>query len=296
MCTPEAAGGGGPRISQPRYWARIGGALDRLVGGEVLAADEAAGLLHAFGQQVAERAAVQRALAHLGNQGEGFGIVALHEFLPGGELGAAGHQAGGDQFVLRQVGGGSADAVGQVWGNLETAGGVADRRLHDVGQRHGPEFLERQAPRAQRAGGGDRLGADQVLVAHDVEHLGRAAGDGAIHVRAAGAGHHALAVDHDMGAVGQPDVAHPAADQPDHHRLDHGKRELGGHGGVHRVAAGGEHLGARGGGERVVADGHAARPGGRLLLGLEGRAGAPAPVAAAVVVHAASPLSPGKCP
>jgi hypothetical protein len=40
-------------------------------------------------------------------------------------------------------------------------------------------------------------------------------------------------------------MRHAAADDADHHRLDHGQREQGRDRGIDGVAAGGEHFGAR---------------------------------------------------
>ena len=71
-------------------------------------------------------------------------------------------------------------------------------------------------------------------------------------------GNSAHAVDDGVAAVGQADMHGRAADQADHHRLDHGQRELGGDGGIDGVAAGGQHLHAGGGGQRVVRHHHAA--------------------------------------
>ena len=90
--------------------------------------------------------------------------------------------------------------------------------------------------------------------------------------------HGALAVDETVAAVTEPDMRHAAADDADHHRLDHGQREQGSDGGIDGVAAGGEHLGARGRGQRVIADHHAAAARGRLLLAIENGLGALTPV------------------
>jgi hypothetical protein len=49
-----------------------------------------------------------------------------------------------------------------------------------------------------------------------------------------------------MAAIGSADMRHAAADDADHHRLDHGERKQRRDRGVHRIAAGGEHLYARG--------------------------------------------------
>jgi hypothetical protein len=72
-----------------------------------------------------------------------------------------------------------------------------------------------------------------------------------------------------MAAIGEPDMRHAAADDADHHRLDHRQREQGGDRRVDRIAAGGEHLGAGARGQRMIADHHAAAGRRRLLLALE---------------------------
>ena len=79
MCTPEAAGGGGPIDLPAAILAADRRALDHAVFGEILARDEAAGVLHALDEEVAQRPAVQRLFALLGDQGQRLGIVALHQ-------------------------------------------------------------------------------------------------------------------------------------------------------------------------------------------------------------------------
>ena len=64
-------------------------------------------------------------------------------------------------------------------------------------------------------------------------------------------------------------MRHAAADDADHHRLDHGQREQRRDRGIDGVAAGREHLGARARGQRMIADHHAAAAGRRLLLTLK---------------------------
>ena len=63
------------------------------------------------------------------------------------------------QLVLQKIGGGAVDAVGQVRRHREAAGGVPDRGLHDVGERHRAVAAQGQAPGQQRARRGDRLRA-----------------------------------------------------------------------------------------------------------------------------------------
>ena len=151
-------------------------ALDDAIVGEVLFGDEAAGLLHALDQQVAERAAMQRALALLGDQSQRLAIVGLHQARAGLQRRAIGQQAGGRQLVRQKLGGGALDAVGQVGRDREAAGGMADRGLHDVGERHRAVAAQGQGPGQQRARRGDRLRPDLVLAALDVVDLRRGAG------------------------------------------------------------------------------------------------------------------------
>ena len=253
------------------------GALFDLVAGEIVAAHEAAGLLHALDEQVAQRPTVQRLLALLRDESQRLGVLRLHQPLARLQRRAIGQEQRGGELVLRQVGAGILDAVREIGRHRKAAGGVADGGRHHVGQAHRAEALQRQAPGAQRARRRDRLRPDQVLLALDVVDFGRGAGHRLVHVGMAHLRHGAHAVEDAMAAVGQADVAGRAADQPDHHRLDHGQRELHGHGRVDRIAPGREHFEAGGGGQRMVGDRHARRPVRRLFLAGELRARALAP-------------------
>ena len=53
--------------------------LNGLVAGEIVAADEPAGLLHVIGEDVAERSAIERGLAVVGDIAQGLGIFGLHD-------------------------------------------------------------------------------------------------------------------------------------------------------------------------------------------------------------------------
>ena len=157
----------------------------------------------------------------------------------------------------------------QIRRHAEAARGMADRRLHHIGQREGAKARQRLAPALQIAGRGHRGRTQRVLPPDRVHRAGRGVGIGRVGGRAGGERRGALAVDHHMAAVGQPDMRHAAAQDADHHRLDHGQREESRDRRVDRVAAGGQHLRAGGRGERMVGDHHAARAGRRLLLAAE---------------------------
>ena len=143
---------------------------------------------------------------------------------------------------------------------------MPDRGLHDVGERHGAESFQRLAPGLQRARHRHRFRAVEVFIAYGIEHVMRRAG-----LRGVGIGpdrqwHRALAVDEAMAAVGQPDMGHAAADDADHHRLDHRQRKQRRDRRIDGVAAGRQHFRARARRQRMIADHHAAAPGRRLLL------------------------------
>ena len=167
------------------------------------------------------------------------------------------------------------------------ARGMLDRGLHDVGETHGAEAAQRLAPGLQRARRCDRLRPVEVLVVDGVEHVMRRAGLAAIGVGLHRQRHRALAVDEAMAAVRGADMRHAAADDADHHRLDHGQREQGRDRGIDGVAAGGQHLRTRGGGQRMVAHHHAAAAMRRLFLAREMCRRPVAPIAA----HDPSPRS-----
>ena len=124
----------------------------------------------------------------------------------------------------------------------------------------------------------DRLRTVEIFIVDGVEHIMRRARLRSIGVRPDRKRNGALAVDEAVAAVAEPDMRHAAADDPDHHRLDHGQREQGRDRRIDGVAAGGEHLRARGRGQRMIADHHAAAARCRLLLTIENRARAIPPV------------------
>ena len=149
------------------------------------------------------------------------------------------------------------------------ARGMFDRGLHHVGKRHGAEPLKRLAPGLQRARHGDGFRPVEVFITRRVEHVMRRAGFRGVGIGPDRQRHRALAVDEAMAAVGQPDMGHAAADDADHHRLDHGQREQGGDRRIDGVAAGRQHFRARARRQRMIADHHAAATGRRLLLAVK---------------------------
>ena len=157
----------------------------------------------------------------------------------------------------------------QIWRRRIAARGMLDRRLHDVGEGHGAEPLQRLAPGLQRARHRHRFRAVQVLIADGIEHVMRRARFRCVGIGPDRQRHRALAVDETMAAVGKPDMGHAAADDADHHRLDHRQREQRRDRGIDRVAAGREHFRARARRQRMIADHHAAAAGCRLLLTLK---------------------------
>ena len=244
--------------------------LDRLVGREILAGDEAAILLHVVDQDIAERSLIQRRFAVLRNIGQRLRIFRLHHALAGLQRRSLGQIDRRDRLVLQHLLGAVGDAFVQIGRRRIAARGVLDRGLHDIGKAHGAEAPQRLAPGLQRARHSHRFRPGEILVSDGVEHVMRRA-----RLRRVGVGtnrqrHGALAIDETMAAVGKPDVRHAAADDADHHRFDHGQREQRRDRGIDGVAAGGEHFGAGARGQRMIADHHAAAGGRRLFLTLKG--------------------------
>ena len=87
-----------------------------------------------------------------------------------------------------------------------------------------------------------------------------------VHVGARGFRCSAEVIYDNVATVRQPDVRDAAAQNADHHWLDHRQREQRRHGSVDRVAAGEQNLGRRSGCKRMVRDDHAARTDRRPLL------------------------------
>ncbi len=226
--------------------------LDGLDRGEIVARDEAAMRLHVVDQDVAERAAIERAFAVLRDIRQRLRIFRLHHALAGLERRAVRQIDRRDRLVPEHDGRAVADAFVQIGRGAIAARGVPDRGLHDVGERHGAEAAQGLAPGLQRARRGNRLRPVEVLVVDGVEHVMRRAGLAAIGVGLHRQRHRALAVDEAMAAVSGADMRHAAADDADHHRLDHGQREQGRDRGIDGVAARGQHLRA---GARRPADG-----------------------------------------
>ena len=117
-----------------------------------------------------------------------------------------------DLGVERHVGGAIADALVQIGRDPETAGGMANGRFHHVGAGEGAETFQRLTPAHQVAGRGDRGGAEGVLAADGVHVARRGARVGRVGRGIGRQRRHALVVDHDVAAVGQPDVRHAAAE------------------------------------------------------------------------------------
>ena len=214
---------------------------------------------------------IQRRLAMLRDVGQRFRIFGLHHALAGLQRHALRQIDRRDRLVLQHLPGAVGDAFVQIRRRRIAARGMLDRGLHDVGKAHGAEPLQRLAPGFQRARHGDRFRAVEIFIADGIEHVMRRA-----RLRCVGIGpdrqrHRALAVDEAMAAVGQPDMRHAAADDADHHRLDHGQREQRRDRRIDGVAAGRQHFGARARCQRMIADHHAAAAGRRLLLALENR-------------------------
>ena len=249
-----------------------------LVAGEVGATHEAAGFLHALDQQVAERAAMQGLLTLLGDERERVRIVACHQLRAGLQRHAAGKEAGGGEPVPREVDSRVLDAVRQIGRDGKAPGRMADRGLHHVGQRHRAVAFQGETPGAQRARRRHRLRSHQILGALDVVDFRRGPGDRLVNVGMARLRHGTHAVQDAVAAVREADMAGRAADQPHHHRLDHGQRELHGDGCIDRIAARRQHLRPRRRGQRMVGHGHAALAARRLLLANERCARALAPI------------------
>ncbi len=239
------AGGRGRRRAHDLPAAIIGAdrlPLDGLVGFQIRMRDEAAIGLHVVDEHIAEQAVVQRVRAVLRDIAERLGIFRLHHALAGFQRRTLGQIDRRDRLVLQHHGRAVGDAFVQIRRHDIAARGVLDRGLHHIGKAHGAEPRQRLAPRLQRAGNGNGLRPVEVLVIDRVEHVMRRARFRCVSVGLHRQRHRALAVDEAMAAVGEADMRHAAADDADHHRLDHRERKQRGDRGVHRVAAGGEHF------------------------------------------------------
>ena len=160
------------------------------------------------------------------------------------------------------------------------ARGMFDRGLHHVGQAHGAETAQGFAPCVQRARHRDGFWAVEIFVVDSVEDVMRGARLRTIAVRLHHGRHRALPVDEAMAAVGGADMRHAAADDADHHRLDHRQREQRCDRGIDGVAAGRQHLGPSRGRQRMIAHHHATTAGRGPLLARESRCRPLAPVSA----------------
>jgi hypothetical protein len=131
----------------------------------------------------------------------------------------------------------------------------------------------------ERARRRHRLRTGEILIVDRIEHVVRRTRLRSIGIGSDAERNRALAVDEAVAAVGQPDMRHATADDPDHHRFDHGQREQGCDRGIDGVAPGGKHLCPRSRRQRMIADHHAAAARRRLFLTHESRARAVPPVA-----------------
>ena len=134
-----------------------------------------------------------------------------------------------------------------------------------------PYCVEHVRPARERSGHRDGRRADRIAPISGVARGRGPVAHRLIHVGARGLRRGAEIVDDDVAAVRQPDVRDAAAENADHHRLDHRQREQRRDGGIDRVAAAQQNLGRRGGRERMVGDDHAARADRRPLLANERR-------------------------
>ena len=150
-------------------------ALDGLVRCEILARDEAAMRFHVIQQDVAERTAIERRLAVARDGGERLGIFGLHHAIACVQRRSMRKINRGDRLVSQHLGRGIDDAFVQIGRRQKAARGVPDRRLHDIGQTHGPEPLLRLAPGLERAGHGDRLRTGEIFIVDRIEHIMRRA-------------------------------------------------------------------------------------------------------------------------
>ena len=212
---------------------------------------------------------IQRRFAMLGNVAQRFRIFRLHHALAGFQRRPVGQIDRRNRLVLQHLPGAIGNTFVQIGRRRIAPRGVLDRGLHDVGERHGAESLQRLAPGFQRARHGDGFRAVEVFVADGIEHIMRRAGFRRVGIGPDRQWHGALAVDEAMAAVGQPDMGHAAADDADHHRLDHRQRKQRRNRRIDGVAAGRQHFRARARRQRMIADHHAAAPGRRPLLTLK---------------------------
>ena len=146
------AGGRGRRRSQNLPAAIIGAdwlAFDGLVAREILAGDEAAIPLHVVDEDIAERTVIQRRLATLGDVGQRFRIFRLHHALTNLQRRPLGQIDRRNLLVLQHLLGAVGNTFVQVGRRRIAARGVLDRGLHDIGERHGAETLQRLAPGLQ---------------------------------------------------------------------------------------------------------------------------------------------------
>ncbi len=270
------AGGGGRRRPDDLPAAILPpdrSALLHLVGFEVGAVDQAVLGLHRAGQQFAQRTAVERGGAALGDVAERERVAGLAQHGAGADRHAPGQEQLRQVLVERQIGGAVADAGRQIRRADEPALGDGYGGLHHVGERSRPITVERRAPGSERARHRDRERAAMVLPTGRLLIVGQRVGHGLVEVRGGAVRRGAQPVQYRVRAVREADMRKPAAGDADHHRLDHRQHEQGGNRRVDGVAAGEQDLRAGAGGERMVGHHHALRAAGGLLLAGEAECG-----------------------
>ena len=231
----------------------------------------AAGTRHGLDQSAAQLARVQCIRALAGDGAQRLRVLGLHDPGAGPQGRPAGQEQGGKAGVTAQIGGQIRHAVREVRCRREAALGQPNRGGRHVLRGQRAEVAQGAAPARQRARHRDGKRTHLVGASRGLPVARQRVGYGLVHRAVGGAGRGAQAVQYYVAAVGQADVSDATTQHPDHHRLDHGEGEQGGHRRIDGVAAGEQHLRARGGGERVVGYDHRPGSGGRLLLAGEGR-------------------------
>jgi len=152
MCSGPAEGGGGTDdfVAAIATAQRI--AVDGAIARQVLAREVAARLRHVFGVQRAERAGVQQLRTFARDAAQRLRVVAGDQPRAGGDRRAAGQIQLRDLRIARHVGSAIRDAFVQIRRDAKAARGMADRRLHHIGQREGAKPGQCLAPALQVAG------------------------------------------------------------------------------------------------------------------------------------------------
>ncbi len=253
-------------------------AVDRAIGHEIFEAQEGSGLLEMGRDALAERTAID-GVGPLGRDlAQRSGIILLDQQIAGLQRLASGQEDGCDPRIEREVRRDLGDAGGQIGREPEAALGVADRRFDQVAQRQAAEALGRFAPGFECARHGDGLRPDPVGAASGLHVIGPPVRDGRETVGTRRRRRGRETIEDDLAPVRQPDQGDAAAEDADHHRLDHRQREESRDRGIDRVAAGCQHLDGCSRSEWVVGHRHAAMRGDCCLLADEGAARPIAPI------------------